>query len=308
MGLTNYPNGVSSFGIPLVNGLPWGGGKVFWVKSTTGQDAPSNGDSPDNPFATIDYAIGRCVAARGDTIYALPGHTETVSAAGSITFDKAGVKVIGIGQGAERPTINLTTVDTATISVTAANCRLSNCIIDATGFDGIDIAITVAGANFILDGNRLVAGDSGGQVDAMVATGATTTGSGLKVLNNEFDAGGTTGPVSGVDIVGTPDLWHIIGNTFLGTYSGAPINNETGNIATRGRIEHNNIENIHATGLAIDLDSACTGRIAYNTCWTPNVDPVSTGVTIDAGSMACFENYGTDTVDQSGVLEPVAAT
>lgn len=308
MSLTPFPNGLSSFGIPLAGTLPWYGGKVFWVRSTTGQDAPNGANSPTNPFASIDYAIGRCTSGAGDTIYVLPGHVETISAAGGITFDVAGVKVIGIGIGSERPTINLGTVDTATISVTAANCRLSNCIIDGTGVDGIDAIITIAGANFMLDGNLIVVGDSGGQADVGVLTGATTTANGFQVLNNVFDGGGTTGPVAGVRIAGTPDKWKINFNRFIGTYSAAPINNLTSNVATNGEILWNNLENIHATGLGIDLDSACTGVAAYNTLWTPNVDPVSTGVSFDAGSMACFQNYATDTVDQSGVLEPVAAT
>lgn len=309
MGLTNYPNGVTSFGIPQTGqGIPFYGGHVFWANSVTGQDAPSNGDAPSNPFATIDYAIGRCVASRYDVILVMPGHTETVSAAGSITFDVAGVSVIGLGFGSARPTINLTTVDTATISVTAANCRLSNCIIDGTGVDGVDAIITVAGANFMLDGNLIVVGDSGGQADVGVLTGATTSANGFQILNNVFDGGGTTGPVAAVRIAGTPDKWKINGNRFIGTYSAAPINNLTSNVATNGEILWNNIENIHATGLAIDLDSACTGVAAYNTLWTPNVDPVAAGVSFDAGSMACFQNFASDTVDQSGVLEPVAAT
>lgn len=308
MSLTAYPQGLSSFGIPLVGTLPWGGGKVFWVRSTTGQDAPNGANSPDNPFASIDYAIGRCTAGNGDTIYVLPGHTEAVSAAGGITFDIAGVKVIGIGTGSERPTITLGTVDTATITVSAANCRLSNCILNGTGLDGIDAIVTISGANFMLDGCLIVVGGSSAQADVGVLSGSTTTGSGFQILNNIFDGGGTTGPVAGVRIAGTPDRWKINGNRFIGTYSAAPINNLTSNVATNGEIKWNDLENIHATGLGIDLDSACTGVIAYNTVWTPNVDPVGAGVSIDSGSMACFENYAGDTVDTSGVLEPVAVT
>jgi hypothetical protein len=313
MGLTNYPNGLTSFGIPLVGGgltaPPVTGGHVFWVGSATGlpNDAPSNGSSPDNPFATIDYAIGRCVAGRGDVILVLPGHTETVSAAGGITFDKAGVIVWGLGHGTARPTITLQSVDTATISVTAANCMLHNCIVDITAFDGIDIGITVAGQYFTLSNCYILGGDSGGQCDAMVATGATTTGTGFRAISNIFQASTTAGVVSGIDIVGTPDLWEIVGNRFFGVYSGAPVNNETSNIATNGAIEWNFLENKHATALAIDLDSACTGVIRYNTTWT-TADPAGAGVAIDGGSMAEFENYSNSTVDTSGLLEPVLET
>ena len=64
-------------------------GEIYYVNSGTGANAVggitgsngNNGLSPKTPFATIDYAIGRCTANRGDTIYVMPGHWETLTTA-----------------------------------------------------------------------------------------------------------------------------------------------------------------------------------------------------------------------------------
>lgn len=309
MALTNYTNGVSSFGMPV---LPaYSGflttGSVFFVHSGTGEDSPGQGTDPDNPFASIDYAVGRCTAANGDLIVVMEGHAETVSAAGGLDLDVAGITVLGLGNGANRPTITLGTADTADIDVDAANITVANVIIDATAFDSITTAFDVNAANFTLRDCLCVVGDSGGQADAFITTGATTASNGMRIINCIFTST-TTGPVSAIDIVGTPDGVEILGCQFWGTYSGAPINNETGNVATNLRIEGCFLQNTHATALALDLDSACTGYMAHCLIHTANVDPVGAGAAVDSGSLFCYENYASDTVDGSGVLEPAAIT
>lgn len=104
-------------------------GKVFFVGSTAvpggvvGVDAAQLGDRPQQPYATIDFAIGQCVASRGDVIVVLPGHAETVTVA--ITMDIAGVTLWGLGAGRNRPAITASgAIDACT--VTAANCRIHN--------------------------------------------------------------------------------------------------------------------------------------------------------------------------------------
>jgi len=98
-------------------------GAVLFVDSThaSASDSAGGGFSPDVPLATIDYAIGLCTANKGDVIYVMPGHTETVSAAGTITADIAGVRIIGLGRGSLKPTLTFSTATTATFLVSAAN-------------------------------------------------------------------------------------------------------------------------------------------------------------------------------------------
>ena len=61
-------------------------GNVFFVQSTHAgaADAAGRGRTPSQPLATIDYAVGLCTAGQGDLIIVLPGHVETVSAAGGL--------------------------------------------------------------------------------------------------------------------------------------------------------------------------------------------------------------------------------
>ncbi len=100
-------------------------GKTFFVDNTHAQtgDSASQGRHLETPFATLDYAIGQCTASKGDVIYVMPGHAETITSA--VTLDVAGVSVIGLGIGRNRPAFTGSgTIDVLT--VTAASCHLQN--------------------------------------------------------------------------------------------------------------------------------------------------------------------------------------
>lgn len=157
MAISNYPNGftngVTLRGMPVTVAQP---GQVFWVNSSSviSPDgiAGSNGNpgTYQKPFGTIDYAIGKCKAGRGDIIMVMPGSTATVSAAGSITADVAGVAIIGLGQGSLAPTISFTTATTASIVVSAANVSFKNIRFSAA-FADIAEAFTPSAANLLLE-------------------------------------------------------------------------------------------------------------------------------------------------------------
>lgn len=97
-------------------------GSTFYVSS-----AISNGDglTPQSALSTLDAAIGKCTANKGDRIYVLPGHAENVGAASAITADIAGVRIIGLGRGLSRPTLTWTAA-AATIVVSAASVSFEN--------------------------------------------------------------------------------------------------------------------------------------------------------------------------------------
>lgn len=147
MTVSNYPagfaNGVTVRGLPLLNAYP---GQVFWVHSGTGSDG--NKGTFDRPFATIDYAIGRCTASRGDIIMVKAGHTETISAAAGIALDVIGVAIIGTGLGSLRPTINFTAT-TSTFAISAASCSVYN-ILFTGGIDAIVSPIVISAADVAL--------------------------------------------------------------------------------------------------------------------------------------------------------------
>ncbi len=116
-------------GFNVKSATTWGNevftGNVFFVDSTDGNasDDPSHG-MKRAPFATMDYADGRCTANNGDLVVVLPGHVETVIASAGLDLNTAGVTWRGIGRGSDRPTIRFTTATTADMNVDAQNITI----------------------------------------------------------------------------------------------------------------------------------------------------------------------------------------
>ena len=98
------------------------GGTVYYVSSVTGSDQ-ANGTSWQTPFATFAYALTQVTASQGDIIVLMPGHAETTTA---VAWNVAGIRVVGVGFGRNRPTITATTAASDLIDVTAANGQLWN--------------------------------------------------------------------------------------------------------------------------------------------------------------------------------------
>lgn len=155
-GPSNFPNGflngITVRGMPLTVLHP---GKVWWVNGSSvlaeGGVGGSNGNpgTYQKPFATIDYAVGRCTASRGDIIAVMPGHTETVTAAAGLDLDVAGIAVVGLGAGSLRATVNFTTATTADMDVDAANITVYN-VLFTGGIDALAGPIDVNAADFSL--------------------------------------------------------------------------------------------------------------------------------------------------------------
>lgn len=303
--------GITSFDVLQANGVispqtMMTTGKVFFVGNSTvvpeGGKTGSNGNSglsPLEPFATIDYAIGRCVANRGDIIYVLPGHSETITAAGGIDCDVAGISIIGIGNKNTRPIINFSTATTADMDIDAADITIKNMRFDLTGIDAVVAAIDVNAAGFRMEDCWILMADSGGQAVLGLVTDANADE--LKILNCEF-LSPNAGADAAIRITGTPDDVEIGGCRIIGDFSDACIHNPTGNVATNLYIHHNYVENVQTGDHCIELVSACTGTLAYNSGFTDLLQ--ATG--IDPGSCKCIENYTVDTIDVSGILTPVA--
>jgi len=81
---------------------------------------------------TIDAAITAAGvdngANRGDTIYVLPNHTENLAADSAVDIDVAGLNIIGLGNGEDRPILTFTTLTTADFKIAAANVLIENLV------------------------------------------------------------------------------------------------------------------------------------------------------------------------------------
>ena len=146
----SYPSGLDIGGVPLVVTTSGDtiGSTVYYVHAQDtsyphASDANS-GLKKDRPLATIDVAIGKCRADAGDVVLVLPGHTEDVTA-NSIDLDVAGVSLIGMGTGDNRPRLSYG-VSTSLMAIGASNVLVKN-LTFAAGITVVAAAIDVETLN-----------------------------------------------------------------------------------------------------------------------------------------------------------------
>lgn len=174
-------------------------GDIWWVDagSSTGVDSAGAGQNPDIPFLTLDYAVGKCTANNGDVIYCMPGHVENLAADSDVDIDVAGIKVIGLGYGADRPTFTATAttgdfklaaastwvenilflggVDATTgiVEVTGTDCTLKNIEYRDSVDQATDMIMVVDGADRLtIDGYRCIGAAGAGANSAIAVDGA----------------------------------------------------------------------------------------------------------------------------------------
>lgn len=312
MGLTNYANGIASFGIPVLPPMSADitTGSVFFVGNRTngnGSDGNS-GATPSAPFATVDAAIGACTASKGDIIYVLPGHAETVTAT-SIAFDVAGIRIIGLGNGLNRPTFTFGAA-AATITVSAANCSWSNCHFIAN-FADVASAFTLSTAkDFRCDGNSFIATSSILNFLSLVVTNATNNDAdGLTFTNNwYYGLAATENAV--VSVLGNLNRLNVSGNFVdkAATNDAGQFLTLSSKVLVAARIQNNVLIVLGATGATVGIfltgsATTCTGIVSGN--YVASLDTTTELIATAGTKLKFFENYYTGTADASGKLWPV---
>lgn len=251
-----FPNGISIRGMPLAMTHP---GQVFWVHSGTGGNG--NKGTIDRPFGTIDYAVGRCTANAGDIIMVKPGHTETVTAAGGLDLDVAGIAVIGLGTGSLRPTVNFTTAVGADMDVDAANITVMN-VLFTGGVDALTGPIDINAADFnLLDCETR---DVTGQATDFIVTDANA--SRFYISGWKHQGAAAAGADTAISIVGGDD-WVIEDFDLYGNFAVSAIENVTTasnrmRIGGGGRQCYAWTEN--AADVIVTLVAATTGHVGPN--------------------------------------------
>ena len=319
MGVTNFPKGFPSGltirGLPINQSHP---GKVFWVSNASaaqlsGHLTGSDGNQGrfQDPFATLDYAVGQCVAGRGDIIMVKPGHAETVSSATALALDVAGIAIIGLGNGSSRPTITLDTITSASIGVGANNISIKNVVISAnfadivsaftltTGatakyftLENMEVKQTATDMNFlhVIDTNVTANAADGLYIDGLkwISIDAATLAMALvdgtnddwTVKNSYMNLGGTTTVAMGFTIATTKFLTNLV---------------VLDNIALKvGQTDG-------SAGVWLSTDtSTCTGYFARN--YSENTDPAG-NILMTATSGIGFgpDNYHSGEQNEHGV-------
>lgn len=292
MPISNYPNGfahgVNIRGLPILNTHA---GNVFWVDSNGGSNG--NKGTFDRPFATIDYAIGRCTANNGDLIMVKAGHSEDPVV--SITMDVAGVAVHGIGWGGDRPTITFGLLG-AELAMSAASCLVSN-----IRFDLGTVATTVTNAiNITADSCTVQMCETVPHATSQFTNFLTATDAQfVSILNNTFRGLHTASGTSGIVVDGCDDLI-MVGNVVSGHFTEHALDNTTPASADeilRAYIADNVFKNDSTTAgdLAVELDAAATGVFARNML---SGGLATTAANFDIGNMSSLESY---VVDDAGV-------
>jgi hypothetical protein len=290
-----------------------GTGKIFYVDSNVVNEG--DGSSWDNALGTIDEAIGKCTAGRGDIILVAQGHqeVEATSAASLFTLDVAGVSIIGVGNGAyasvvatgvatalNRPTLIIDAAD-ATITISAPNCRMSGFLI-VSDIDNVAVGVTVAATadGFIFDNN--VMRDNAANLDFLVMLSVAANAQECKILNNTFLTTAAAGGNNAILLVGANIGTVIKGNFAYGKYATGCLLN--GAAQVNALITDNIFINSEAV-IAIALHTSSTGVLARNFLGSGGTTSIANTLTGD-NTMFCFENYVTGAVAASGLLNPAA--
>lgn len=157
-------------GLPVLMDMTVFPGNIFFVDSgdTDGGDSAGKGTHPDQPFLTIDYAVGNCTASQGDVIFALPGHNDALGNA-QIDLDVAGISVIGVGNGNDRPIIDFDHANSS-IDIGASSCMVKNIVLNPSVTDvliGIDNETLFT--DTLLEDIEVIPGEDGAGVDDFAA-------------------------------------------------------------------------------------------------------------------------------------------
>ncbi len=177
MGFTNYPNGLMSQGMPLMNGVPYGPtSKTFFVSGAEGSDG-NDGTTPKKALASVSKAHSLMRAGKNDVCF-LMGNGQTSGTAretATITWSKDACHLVGVAapglvaQRARISTASGTTDVTPIITVSGDGCMFSgihffqdfatsatNVCMNVTGFRNVFLNCHIAGG-----GNATAAGNAG---------------------------------------------------------------------------------------------------------------------------------------------------
>lgn len=297
----NRPGGV--FTIVDIEEHP---GEVYFVDSSAAGAGATvgHGGDPDKPWSSLSYAFSSDVPVAGDTIYVMPGHTETISAAGGITADIAGVKVIGLGWGAARPTFTFSATD-STFLVSAASVVLKNLRVLSSVAELVQM-FSVSGANVTLDAVDHIAAGASTTIQFLKTTAA---GDYLTIKNCRHYM--NTAPAATsiwIELVGSD--YSLIENNItmltLRNHAGVRTLAATGTACLGLTVKGNVFDQRGGTtqDYVVNMVASTTGLYVNNRSFG---DVGTLAGSIELASMASSESYQATTVNKSGILDPVVA-
>lgn len=257
---------------------------------------------------TLPLAIAACTANRGDTIYVAPGYALTVTSS-NLTFNKAGINIIGLGNGLKRPTLTFGAA-AATVNVSAADVKITG-FHHIANFANVAAAYTLAAAkDFRLDGNTFEDNASNLNFLSVLVTGAVDNDAdGLIIIDNRFQ-GLATSPNAFISILAAEKRVRISNNRVH-----MDATNDVGHFLTLSskimtgiRIDNNRLNVVGATNATVGIfltGSGSTSKGIVENNYVSSLDTTSELISTAGTGLTFFENYYTGTADASGKLWPV---
>lgn len=284
-------------------------GKTFWVGSTVAnaKDSPAHGGSPEQPFATVAYGVTQTTANKGDVVMVMPGHAESLISAGQIALSKAGVAVMGIGLGANRPVFTHT-IAAGSVTVTASNTRWSN-MVHVAGVASVTNGIAVSGAisHVEIDNLNFDISATGFEFVVMLKLGAGATDNVTDICIHDcvFKAENIDGCASALLMDDCNEI-KIINNIFTGDFNSVMIDGAAASSACKDYVISGNVGyNLDNGGNAcVDLDDAATGIVGPNT-WA---GAAAGSLNVDFGNCFSVQNFVCDAADTTGVIVPLTTS
>ena len=274
------------------------GGGVFFVGGGTvavngvGASDTYPGIRPEESKSTIQDALDKTVAGRGDTVVVLPGSV-TITAA--LTMTKADVTLSGIdSNGTINPSAILSSL---AASADAINVTAANVVIEDLHFPASTAATTsridAGAAGLVVRGCTFECGANDLETITVPAAGLHTT-----IVGNRFYIT-ANGPDAAIEIENAAAHFiRIENNVFLGQNN----TNKWDTGAVNSGVAHLDCVvsgNTNTDGEAIIFSAAATGMIVGNIMGSGTL-----GSMLDPGSCMCAENYEADAINQSARIFP----
>lgn len=313
----NLPNISAGYGLKTPFGitLPPGGRVAAYVRGTTGTLLQRSNDDAaitSRLVATLAAGLAECRSGAGDTVVVLPGHTENVADATMLDGLVAGTRVIGVGNGSNKPTFRWTATGSKW-NIAVADCVFAGLKLKVEGANGVVKGLYVTGADTVIADNEIIVSSGASNKAAIVCE--FDTGADRFVLSDNKVYGLLAGAVvDGFLITAALTDWEIRNNRMI--FPGTAVTKGCINVAgasLNGYIGYNSIYNIVAASTVgiYFADVASDGLCEWNTFGATTgtaTAPAVTGVVL-AGTNTLWrfnQNFSTPTKNTSGLLTPVA--
>lgn len=295
-------------GSPVMPQQEFLAGTTFYVDSSLA--ASGDGRSPEGAKTTLSAALALCTANKGDKIIVMPNHAETITGAGGITASTAGVSIIGLGRGNQRPRFLMDAGTAVTFLISAADVYVEN-LVFASGHSGVVTCFNITAAHAWLYGIEFENNTTNENFLTCIKATSTSDNNadGLRVVGCRWITSDAD-DLEMIEINANLNGAVIAENFMCSAGTASPLILCAGTKVLSGALIINNIiQNANTSGDIFINNGGSTGQtgiVAYNLAG--NLDTTGAQDFGAATGLQFFENYETSTSVASGGLYPAADT